>query len=35
MKTTRCFTGSQCKRDRTGKMWLHRLVPVKKHAAAF
>ena len=35
LKTTRCFTGNQCKRDRTGEMWSRRLVPVNRRAAAF
>ena len=35
LKTTRCFTGSQCKRDRTGEMWSRRVVPVNRRAAAF
>jgi len=32
LKTTRCFTGNQCKRDRTGEM--RRLVPVRSRVAA-
>ena len=35
LKMTRSFTGNQCKRDRTGEMWSHRLVPVRSRAAAF
>jgi len=34
LKTTRCFTDSQCRCDRTGEMWSRCLVPVKRRTAA-
>ena len=35
LKTTRCFIGSQCKRERTDEMWSRRQVPVRSRAVAF
>jgi len=35
LKSTRCWTGSQCNWRNTGKMWSPRLVPVRSRAAAF
>jgi len=34
-KMTHCFTGNQCKRDRTGEMWSRRLVPATSDTTAF